>query len=151
MNREDSAYKAVLGGKLNLKGSVYVVFDVSCLHSLPRPKPRTKSKKEKRSKKDKKSKKEKKDKKITSLDPPTVDPRTEVEVLREEYLKLKQAELEVDHRTESQRRYDEKRRQNLLKEAPKEAQVTFREKVEKYNKLLASIPEHHDIPKIGPG
>lgn len=29
--------------------------------------------------------------------------------------------------------------------------VTHRKKIENYNKKLASLPEHNDIPKVGPG
>lgn len=29
--------------------------------------------------------------------------------------------------------------------------TTYREKIDKFNKKIAKIPEHFDIPKVGPG
>lgn len=31
------------------------------------------------------------------------------------------------------------------------ATMTYRQRVDEYNKRLASLSEHHDIPKVGPG
>lgn len=32
-----------------------------------------------------------------------------------------------------------------------ELKITHREKLEKFNKNLSQLPEHFDIPKVGPG
>jgi protein FAM32A len=29
--------------------------------------------------------------------------------------------------------------------------ISHRQKIEEYNKKLANLPEHNDIPKVGPG
>ena len=33
----------------------------------------------------------------------------------------------------------------------KMARTTFKEKYQQYYKALTKLPEHHDIPKVGPG
>ena len=32
-----------------------------------------------------------------------------------------------------------------------ELMVSHRQKIENFNKKLANLPEHNDIPKVGPG
>jgi protein FAM32A len=33
----------------------------------------------------------------------------------------------------------------------KDLMVSHRQKIENFNKKLANLPEHNDIPKVGPG
>ena len=45
-------------------------------------------------------------------------------------------------------KYSEKYKNSKLKEKPK---LKYEDKFEQYSKYLTSLPEHNDIPKIGPG
>ena len=56
-----------------------------------------------------------------------------------------------DHRTPAERRYLEQLAALELKKATKLAKKSHREKVEDFNKYLANMTEHYDIPKVGPG
>lgn len=59
-------------------------------------------------------------------------------------------ELE-DDRTPAQKRYDECMARRERDTVGKAAAQTHKEKVDKFNEYLASLTEHHDIPKVGPG
>jgi protein FAM32A len=50
----------------------------------------------------------------------------------------------------------EKRREATLKvreedACQKQAKKSYRENIQAYNEYLAKIPEHHDLPRVGPG
>ena len=53
--------------------------------------------------------------------------------------------------TESERRYPEVQRQREQKRIDGKLALNHREKIEEFNKTLAKLPEHFDIPKVGPG
>jgi len=53
--------------------------------------------------------------------------------------------------TESERRYEEVRRQRLEKKVKKEALKSHKDRVAEFNEKLESLSEHHDLPRIGPG
>ncbi len=54
-----------------------------------------------------------------------------------------------DSRTEAERNYDEKNRLRELERLKKVAKLTHRETIDQYNNYLASLSEHHDVPKVG--
>ncbi|KAK7206260.1 hypothetical protein BZA70DRAFT_128793 [Myxozyma melibiosi] len=54
-------------------------------------------------------------------------------------------------KTESERKFEELQRKRMEKELLKKASKSHKEKVQEYNKYLASLSEHNDMPKIGPG
>jgi len=54
-------------------------------------------------------------------------------------------------KTEAERRFERRRRQMMEKRLAKEGVKSHKERVEEYNKYLASLSEHHDMPRIGPG
>lgn len=54
-----------------------------------------------------------------------------------------------DVRTAAERAYDAVAEERELKKLKKLATVTHREQVNEYNKYLASLSEHHDVPKVG--
>nr|XP_036579220.1 uncharacterized protein CTRU02_10830 [Colletotrichum truncatum]KAF6786706.1 hypothetical protein CTRU02_10830 [Colletotrichum truncatum] len=62
----------------------------------------------------------------------------------------------VVHKTEAERRYEERKRKRLLElaessSARPELLKTHKERVEELNTYLSKLSEHHDMPKIGPG
>lgn len=56
-----------------------------------------------------------------------------------------------DRRTEAQRRHDERMAKLEEERLRKVAAKGYRDRVKEFNEHLASLSEHHDIPKVGPG
>jgi protein FAM32A len=56
-----------------------------------------------------------------------------------------------DRRTEAQKRHDERVRMLEEERLRKGAAKGYRDRVKDFNEHLASLSEHHDIPKVGPG
>ena len=54
-----------------------------------------------------------------------------------------------DSRTKAEREYDEKNKMRELERLKKVAKLTHRETIDQYNNYLASLSEHHDVPKVG--
>ncbi|KAA8894451.1 hypothetical protein FN846DRAFT_973889 [Sphaerosporella brunnea] len=54
-------------------------------------------------------------------------------------------------KTEAERRFEQRRQEQLEKRLAKGGIKSHKERVEEYNKYLASLSEHHDMPRIGPG
>lgn len=57
----------------------------------------------------------------------------------------------ADRRTEAERRRDEKMAKLEDERLRKLAAKGYRDRVKDFNEHLASLSEHHDIPKVGPG
>eukprot|EP00897_Mesotaenium_endlicherianum_P006165 jgi/Mesen1/5577/ME000281S04642 len=60
-------------------------------------------------------------------------------------------EVGEDHRTPAERRYHEQLVKLESAKAAKSAVKSHRQRVEEFNKYLANLSEHYDIPKVGPG
>ena len=58
---------------------------------------------------------------------------------------------EIDRRTAAEQRYDETQAKRAAEKTKKMATKSHRERVAEFNAHLASLSEHHDIPKVGPG
>jgi len=56
-----------------------------------------------------------------------------------------------DTRTAAEKRFDAMKLKKLPEKIEKDLKVSFRQKYEDYNKNLNKLPEHYDIPKVGPG
>lgn len=56
-----------------------------------------------------------------------------------------------DRRTEAERRHDERAAKEAARLVARQAAKTHREKVADFNAHLATLSEHHDIPRVGPG
>ncbi|CAI5494811.1 unnamed protein product [Closterium sp. Naga37s-1] len=56
-----------------------------------------------------------------------------------------------DLRTPAERRYHEQLEKLEAERAARGASKSHRQRVEDFNKYLANLSEHHDIPKVGPG
>lgn len=56
-----------------------------------------------------------------------------------------------DQRTAAEKRFDAMKLKRLPEKIEKETKVTFKNKYEEYSKNLNKLPEHYDIPKVGPG
>ncbi|CAI5490648.1 unnamed protein product [Closterium sp. Naga37s-1] len=56
-----------------------------------------------------------------------------------------------DLRTPAERRYHEQLEKLEAERAARGASKSHRHRVEDFNKYLANLSEHHDIPKVGPG
>lgn len=57
----------------------------------------------------------------------------------------------ADRRTEAEKRHEERLRKLEEERLRKQATKGFRDRVKEFNEHLASLSEHHDIPKVGPG
>ncbi len=64
---------------------------------------------------------------------------------------LQQEHEHVDRRTVAERKYDEIQAKRAAEKTKKMALKSHRERVAEFNAHLASLSEHHDIPKVGPG
>ncbi|EIW65780.1 hypothetical protein TREMEDRAFT_66152 [Tremella mesenterica DSM 1558] len=53
--------------------------------------------------------------------------------------------------TEAERRYYEKQKQRREERAKKAAPTTHKDRITELNNKLERIPDHNDMPKIGPG
>ena len=53
--------------------------------------------------------------------------------------------------TESERRFLEVQRQRQRERIEKNLELTHRDKINQFNEKLEKLPEHFDIPKVGPG
>ncbi|KAI3653963.1 hypothetical protein MP228_000682 [Amoeboaphelidium protococcarum] len=53
--------------------------------------------------------------------------------------------------TDSERQAQEIRRKRLMDKLPELAKETHVERVQRLNKKLEKLTEHHDVPKVGPG
>jgi len=58
---------------------------------------------------------------------------------------------DADRRTEAEKRHQEKLRKLEEERLLKQAAKGYRDRVKDFNEHLASLSEHHDIPKVGPG
>ena len=57
----------------------------------------------------------------------------------------------VDRRTDAERRHDEAVASREAERVAKLAAQSHRDRVAAFNAHLATLSEHHDIPKVGPG
>ena len=53
--------------------------------------------------------------------------------------------------TAAERRFKEIQMQRMRKNIEKKLEKGHRERIEQFNDRLANMPEHFDIPKVGPG
>lgn len=75
--------------------------------------------------------------------------QTELEALEGQPV---QQDLEhTDRRTAAERKYDDTQAKRAAEKTKKMALKSHRERVAEFNAHLASLSEHHDIPKVGPG
>eukprot|EP00735_Rhodelphis_limneticus_P000841 TRINITY_DN11371_c0_g1::TRINITY_DN11371_c0_g1_i1::g.26378::m.26378 TRINITY_DN11371_c0_g1::TRINITY_DN11371_c0_g1_i1::g.26378 ORF type:complete len:142 (-),score=22.20,sp/Q6GQN4/FA32A_DANRE/38.10/2e-08,DUF1754/PF08555.5/8.8e-08,DUF2146/PF10220.4/0.79,DUF2951/PF11166.3/6.3e+03,DUF2951/PF11166.3/0.34 TRINITY_DN11371_c0_g1_i1:575-1000(-) len=58
------------------------------------------------------------------------------------------ARKQSDIRTDAEKKYDLIMRQRLREKAAKEASVSHRQRVEKFNSYLMGLSEHFDVPRI---
>ncbi|XP_055819887.1 uncharacterized protein LOC129888865 [Solanum dulcamara] len=66
-------------------------------------------------------------------------------------LKREQAAKNEDHLTPAERRYLEQWEKLNIKRLAKEATKSHRDRIQEFNRFLANLTEHYDIPKVGPG
>ena len=64
---------------------------------------------------------------------------------------IEDTESQTDKRTTAERKYDETQAKRAADKTKKMALKSHRERVAEFNAHLASLSEHHDIPKVGPG
>ena len=71
---------------------------------------------------------------------------------KEDIEKVAQQEVTSEiKKTRSEEASELLRKKRFTERAEKELIVTHREKLEKFNINLGQLPEHFDIPKVGPG
>ena len=58
---------------------------------------------------------------------------------------------DYDSRTDAEKRYDDVKLKRLPSKVHNNVLTTFQEKFDNYSKNLSKLPEHFDIPKVGPG
>ncbi|CAK65931.1 unnamed protein product (macronuclear) [Paramecium tetraurelia] len=54
-------------------------------------------------------------------------------------------------KTQAEIQYDLVRLKRLGDKIEKKMELTYRQKIETFNKKIQKMPEHYDIPKVGPG
>ncbi|CAD8063742.1 unnamed protein product [Paramecium sonneborni] len=54
-------------------------------------------------------------------------------------------------KTQSEIQFDLVRLKRLGDKIEKKMELTYRQKIETFNKKIQKMPEHYDIPKVGPG
>lgn len=59
--------------------------------------------------------------------------------------------IESIEMTEAERVFLERKKQKRIEELEKQNLKSHKQKVEEFNAKLDKIPEHYDIPKVGPG
>ena len=57
----------------------------------------------------------------------------------------------VDERTEAQKLFEERRSKRMPEKIHQKLSATFRQRTEIFKKSLSKLPQHFDIPKVGPG
>eukprot|EP00009_Paramoeba_aestuarina_P004196 CAMPEP_0201508154 /NCGR_PEP_ID=MMETSP0161_2-20130828/1600_1 /ASSEMBLY_ACC=CAM_ASM_000251 /TAXON_ID=180227 /ORGANISM="Neoparamoeba aestuarina, Strain SoJaBio B1-5/56/2" /LENGTH=115 /DNA_ID=CAMNT_0047902723 /DNA_START=23 /DNA_END=370 /DNA_ORIENTATION=- len=57
----------------------------------------------------------------------------------------------VDTRTEAEKRFDKIQREREEKKIDQMAEKSYKERVQGLNSYLDKLPQHFDIPKVGPG
>jgi protein FAM32A len=65
--------------------------------------------------------------------------------------KMKKAPDYKDTRTPAEKLFDERKMNRLPEKIKKGLIISYKEKYENFNKALSKLPEHYDIPKVGPG
>jgi len=122
MAQRDSSYKNVMTGKLQLKGDL--------LPTMNKP-----------------IKKKKRTKKIPAA---PVEDLVKFADYKEEQPEGEQEDAR-DARTPAEIAYEKAQQKRMADMAKRMATKSHREKVEEFNKKLANMSEHYDIPKVGPG
>ncbi|KAI7832890.1 hypothetical protein BX661DRAFT_129339, partial [Kickxella alabastrina] len=54
-------------------------------------------------------------------------------------------------RTDAEKRHDEILKKRKLEHVEKLAEKSYRDRIKEFNDKLERAPEHHDMPKVGPG
>ncbi|XP_060179562.1 uncharacterized protein LOC132609538 isoform X2 [Lycium barbarum] len=62
-----------------------------------------------------------------------------------------QATKNNDHLTPAERKYLEQWEKLNIKRLAKEVTKSHRDRIQEFNRYLANLTEHYDIPKVGPG
>lgn len=58
---------------------------------------------------------------------------------------------ETSNKTAAQLAFEKQLRKTEKENTGASATMTYRQRVDEYNRRLASMSEHHDLPKVGPG
>lgn len=75
-----------------------------------------------------------------------------IKINTEQFLqRKKERKDEENYYTPAEKLFFEKRNIILQRKFEKLAQTSYKEKYKNYNKALTKLPQHNDIPKIGPG
>ncbi|DBA99435.1 TPA: hypothetical protein ACH3X3_012029 [Trebouxia sp. C0006] len=98
-----------------------------------------------------KKRKKKKSTALAVVDPDEPPPQQQGDFETLEGQALQQEHEHVDRRTVAERKYDEIQAKRAAEKTKKMALKSHRERVAEFNAHLASLSEHHDIPKVGPG
>ncbi|EPS43302.1 hypothetical protein H072_2715 [Dactylellina haptotyla CBS 200.50] len=147
MAKEDYAS---IGGSLRLKGSAGIL--------KPKSKRKSKISKRARNSKDNEPAIEEADvnpdrkRKLAEEDEQSAE-ATETENNFIEGAQFSQLESQSSRKTktEAERKFEEARKKKLDQLLLRDASKSHRERVEEFNKYLANLSEHHDMPRIGPG
>ena len=79
---------------------------------------------------------------ITSLDDASTETQSENKTNTKYY---------YDNRTETEKKFDEIRLGRIDQMIEKKKDMTFKQRIDKFSNYLSKLPEHYDIPKVGPG
>ena len=55
------------------------------------------------------------------------------------------------NKTMSEKNFEIVRKKRMMERIEKKLDSSHKDKIEKFNNTLSNIPEHFDIPRVGPG
>eukprot|EP00008_Paramoeba_atlantica_P003746 CAMPEP_0201488428 /NCGR_PEP_ID=MMETSP0151_2-20130828/18162_1 /ASSEMBLY_ACC=CAM_ASM_000257 /TAXON_ID=200890 /ORGANISM="Paramoeba atlantica, Strain 621/1 / CCAP 1560/9" /LENGTH=120 /DNA_ID=CAMNT_0047873715 /DNA_START=21 /DNA_END=383 /DNA_ORIENTATION=- len=96
-------------------------------------------------------KKKKKKKKKLQVLPPDSPPSKKEGKEEEEEEEWEPKEPVCDIRTDAEKRFDRIQREREEKKIKSQAEKSYKEKMKNLNDYLDRLPQHFDIPKVGPG
>ncbi|KAF8418990.1 hypothetical protein EV426DRAFT_634470 [Tirmania nivea] len=135
-------YTAVAGGRLKLKG----VSDGRVDKKKKKKKDKTKEKEKERDQSGSET-----PTKTTEAGSETPEGKYKSEEPRSRSRGTSEAPPLDTGKTEAERRFEERKRRRLDERLLKGGGKSHKERVEEFNKYLANLSEHHDMPRIGPG
>jgi protein FAM32A len=69
----------------------------------------------------------------------------------EDIKQKEKTKVKLPEKTEAQIVYDTIKKKRMLERIEKKLESSYKDKIDNFNKSLANLPDHFDIPRVGPG
>ena len=79
------------------------------------------------------------------------EPKKKEQIVQKEATEEKQVITKELKKTASQLSFEIVQKRRMTEKINEKLQTTYKQKIEQFNKGLNNLPEHFDIPKVGPG